>query len=87
MQVIHDEELCIPILLGDENRINKLMLENSIELNGVKIINPKSDDSSIQVESFAKSYWKSRNRHGVTYSQALRKMRDINHFGCMLVSE
>ena len=87
VQVIHDEELCIPILLGDENRINKLMLENSIELNGVKIINPKSDDSSTQVESFAKSYWKSRNRHGVTYSQALRKMRDINHFGCMLVSE
>ena len=54
VQVIHDEELCIPILLGDENRINKLMLENSIELNGVKIINPKSDDSSTQVESFAK---------------------------------
>ena len=87
VQVIKDEDLCIPILLGDEDRIKKVILENSLELDEIKIINPKSLDQEEQLDLFAANYWKTRNRHGITKNEALRKMKDRNYFGCMMVSE
>ena len=63
------------------------MLENSLELDEIKIINPKSLDQEEQLDLFAANYWKTRNRHGITKNEALRKMKDRNYFGCMMVSE
>ena len=42
---------------------------------------------SFMIELFSEHYWKSRNRHGITKSEALRKMKDRNYFGCMMVAE
>lgn len=87
IQIIKDEDICVPILLGNEDHIQKLINDNGLELEGLEIINPKTIDSENKLELFANNYWKSRARHGITKNESLRKMKDRNYFGCMMVAE
>ena len=87
VQIIKDEDICVPILLGNEDHIQKLINDNGLELEGLEIINPKTIQSENKIELFANNYWKSRSRHGITKNEALRKMKDRNYFGCMMVTE
>ncbi|MEJ7672402.1 MAG: phosphate acyltransferase [Chitinophagaceae bacterium] len=42
-QLVQEEGVAYPILLGDEIRIKKIALANGIELEGIPIIDPNSD--------------------------------------------
>ena len=43
-QVVIDENIAIPILLGNEKRIRAVIEENNLELDGVQIIDPKDEE-------------------------------------------
>jgi len=80
-----DEGIAIPILLGKKEVIEGLIFDNLLELEGVEIIDPKSEEWAANREEFGKIYFEKRKRKGMTMSEAVRNMRDRNHFGAMLV--
>ncbi len=84
-QMAQEEGVAYPILLGDENRINKIAAENGIDLEGMPIINPKDDSTEEQRKEFGELFFKKRQRRGVNKYEALKLMKDRNYFGCMLV--
>jgi len=79
------EGICIPILLGNEERIEKLIRKNQIELDGVEIVNLRHDRESSRRKKYAKMLTAKRQREGMTLDEAFEKMFDRNYFGMMMV--
>ena len=84
-QIVKDENIAIPILLGNIKRIQGLIEENSLELGDVDIIDPKDDINTDQRAAYGDIFFEKRQRRGVTQFEARHKMRDRNHFGAMMV--
>ena len=82
-EIIMQEEIAEPILLGNEKRIlqaiSKLGLEN---LSKLKIITPSGAESR---ETYADEFWQLRQRKGFTKEQAFSQMKNENYFGSMMV--
>jgi malate dehydrogenase (oxaloacetate-decarboxylating)(NADP+) len=82
-QMIRDEKIAIPILLGNEEKIMALIEENKLDLNEAIIIDPyKSLD---KLQEYGAVLYKKRQRKGITPKEAIRLMRDRNYFGAMMV--
>jgi malate dehydrogenase (oxaloacetate-decarboxylating)(NADP+) len=84
-QLSQDEGIAYPILLGDPKKILAIAEENSIDLEGIPILDPKSDELEYKREEYGKLYFQKRQRRGVNYYEAFKKMKDRTHFGCMMV--
>ena len=85
-QIVLDEGIGIPILLGRKEIILELMGEIDFS-NEVLIIDPKSDEHADRLKSYGKKYWENRKRSGITLYQAEKLMRERNYFGAMMVME
>ena len=84
-QLVLDEKVGYPILLGDEKKINRIAMENSIDLEGIPIINPKDDETEEMRKEFGELFFSKRQRRGVNRYEAYKVMKERNHFGCMMV--
>lgn len=84
-QLALDEGLAIPILLGNPEIIHDLAEKNSITLDGLQIINPKSEEMKAKREAYGEMFFKKRQRRGVNRYEVAKLMKDRNHFGCMMV--
>lgn len=84
-QTSAEEGVASPILLGDRKTIEGLIHEYSLEFNEVEIIDPKSEDEKARRIEFGKAFFEKRMRKGITEFEAIRLMRERNHFGAMLV--
>lgn len=84
-QVVNDEGIAHPILLGNEARIRELMLENAIEIDDVVIIDPKSEEMKEMRHRFGDLFFEKRQRKGLNLYEARKIMRERNYFGCMMV--
>ena len=82
-QILKDENIAEPILLGSRVEIDRLVKEHSLELGNCKIIDPREEREL--TEKYAKVYQERRGRKGTTYQDALRQMRDRNAFGAMML--
>lgn len=85
-QIVHDEGIAIPILLGRRDAIEQLKEEIEFDAD-VEIIDPKSDEEEVRKNTYAKVYWNQRNRRGVTLYSAQKIMRERNYFAAMMVNE
>jgi malate dehydrogenase (oxaloacetate-decarboxylating)(NADP+) len=81
----HNQKVATPILLGNETKIRNLIKEHELELNGVEIIDPRSDRETGRREQFAQLLFKKGQRNGVTYQSALARMIHRNYYAPMLV--
>jgi malate dehydrogenase (oxaloacetate-decarboxylating)(NADP+) len=81
----YEEGICVPILLGNKEIIKELMKEINFE-GDVEIIDPKLDEEKERKDRYAKAYWESRKRNGVTYINARKLMRERNFFAAMMVN-
>lgn len=82
-QIVRDDGIAIPILLGNKERIKQIMLEHELELDGVTIINPLEEkDTSCR---YAAYLYEKRQRRGVTLFEAKKLMRDRNYYGAAMV--
>ncbi|MAC96568.1 MAG: NADP-dependent malic enzyme [Flavobacteriales bacterium] len=86
-QVVRDEEIAMPILLGNHKRIQALMEEYGLDLEGVKIIDPKEESWQDKRYEYGDVLFEKRQRRGITQFEARQKMRDRNHFGAMMVNQ
>lgn len=84
-QQVRDEGIADPILLGRPHKILELIEENSLELEGVTIIDPKSDSEEKRRNEYGELFFKKRQRKGVTQFEARKLMRERNYFGAMMV--
>ena len=84
-QLVVDEGVGYPILLGDVKRILKLAADNSIDIADMPIIDPKAEQYEDLRNQFGDLFYARRQRKGVNKHDAYKMMRDRNYFGCMLV--
>ena len=80
------EGICIPILLGNEERLQKIAAEENISLEGIEIVNLRHDRETERRHRYAKILSEKKARKGVTYAEACEKMVDRNAFGMMMVA-
>ena len=85
-QIVHDEGIAKPILLGRKDEIERLKEEIEFDAE-VPIIDPKSDEELERKNHYAGVYWEQRKRRGVTTLSARKLMRERNYFAAMMVNE
>lgn len=85
-QIVHEEGIAIPILLGDKEIITELKQELEFDAD-ILIIDPLSSESLEKRVQYATRYWENRRRSGSTLYNAKSKMRERNYFGAMMVLE
>jgi malate dehydrogenase (oxaloacetate-decarboxylating)(NADP+) len=85
-QIVYDEGIAIPILLGRKETILSLMKDIEFDAD-ILIVDPKEEEENERKNKYAKVYWEQRKRRGVTYYAAQRLMRERNYFAAMMVNE
>ena len=80
------EGICYPILLGNEERLEKLAAEENLSLEGIEIVNLRHDREEERRDRYARILSEKRAREGVTFSEAREKMVGRNAFGMMMVA-
>jgi len=84
-QIVFDEGIAYPILLGKEKKIRDIAAANGIDLDGLPIIDPQADENEEKRKQFADLFFEKRNRRGFNRYESQKAIRDRNHFGCMMV--
>ncbi|ELY2018599.1 NADP-dependent malic enzyme, partial [Flavobacterium psychrophilum] len=85
-QIVHEEGIGIPILLGNKEIILELKEEIGFDAE-VAILDPKTKEEDARRLRFAEIYWESRRRRGITLLDAQKWMRERNYFAAMMVNE
>ena len=84
-QLVFDEKVGFPILLGDEKKINTIAQNQGIDLEGMLIMNPKNEECDELRKQFGEQFFLKRQRKGVNRYEATKIMKDRNYFGAMMV--
>jgi malate dehydrogenase (oxaloacetate-decarboxylating)(NADP+) len=82
-QIVKDECIATPILLGDVEKIKEIIKEHDLELGEVEIIDPHL--GAVNCEKYAQYYFKKRQRRGITLFEARKLMTDSNYYGSCMV--
>ncbi len=85
-QIVYEEGIGFPILLGDKEVIQELKEEIGFVAD-VAIIDTKIAEEEDRRNRFANSYWKTRQRRGISLLDAQKLMRERNYFAAMMVNE
>jgi len=82
-QILVDEKIAIPILLGPEDKIKNKIKNLGLDLHGVQIIETKGSPKN---REYTAELFKMRQRKGVTLAGASRTIcRERNYYGAMMV--
>ena len=84
-QLVQEEGVGFPILLGDVKKIQKLASDNSVDIEGMPIVDPKDEIQEEMRKTFGEQFYLRRQRKGFNRHEALKTMKDRNYFGCMMV--
>jgi malate dehydrogenase (oxaloacetate-decarboxylating)(NADP+) len=82
-QIVRDENIAVPVLLGNRQAIERIIQENELDLHGVEIIDNFVETD--RLNKYADALYKKRQRRGITLSEAKKLMRDRNYFGASMV--
>ncbi len=82
-QVVKEEGIAIPILLGNKKKIEKLILENNLRMDDIQVVDPREEGQMI--EEFGKIFFEKRKRRGFTMYEARKIMQERNYYGSMMV--
>jgi len=84
-QIVKDEGIAKPILLGKKKVIEALIEQYQLDLSDIPIFDPRSKAEEARRNKFGKFYYEKRQRRGVTLSEATKMMRERNYFGSAMV--
>ncbi|MEO8404752.1 MAG: NADP-dependent malic enzyme [Chitinophagaceae bacterium] len=84
-QIVFDDGIGYPILLGDETKIRNIAAVNGLDVESFPIFDPRSDATEEKRNAYAEVFFKKRSRKGFNAYEAKKVMRDRNYFGCMMV--
>ena len=80
--IVVDENIARPILLGDKDRINQKIEELHLQLSDIDIIDPSVSEKT---KDYVNEFFKLRCRKGMTFQRAKETMINPNYFGAMMV--
>lgn len=88
-QIVYEEGIAIPILLGNKDLIYELMSEISFDApeGVIMVIDPKGDEQKEKRSQYAYEYWLKRQRKGVKLFDAESIMNERNYYGAMMVMQ
>ncbi|WP_231458888.1 MULTISPECIES: NADP-dependent malic enzyme [unclassified Pedobacter] len=82
-QIVKDEGIAIPILLGNREKIQDIIDAHALELHGVEIIDPIQNPA--KTKQYADALYKKRQRKGISAKDAAKLLRDRNYYGASMV--
>lgn len=86
-QTVKDEGIAEPILLGPKAKLEALIEKYELELDGVQIIDPRSEEENENREKYGRIMYNMRKRKGYTLPEAVKAMRERNYYGCVMLKE
>ncbi|HYG01569.1 MAG TPA: NADP-dependent malic enzyme [Chryseosolibacter sp.] len=84
-QILKDEGIAKPILLGNKTEILNLIKEHDLDLSDCPIIYPREESEDETIKRYAEIFYEKRQRKGVVYQDCVRLMKERNYFGAMMV--
>ncbi len=81
-QILVDEKIAVPILVGREEKIRASAEDLHLNLAGVSIVEPAR---SPRLEAYTAEFYGLRQRKGITRSEAGHLIQDHNTFGSMML--
>ncbi|MCC2547228.1 NADP-dependent malic enzyme [Hymenobacter sp. BT175] len=82
-QILHDEGIAQPILLGNREKIDAIVRANSLDLEGCTLIDILKEDA--KRDEYAAILYEKRQRRGMTLYEGRRLMRERNYYAAMMV--
>lgn len=82
-QIVKEEGIAIPILLGNREKINAILHESRLDLEDVEIVDPLEQPE--MVSRFAEHLYSKRYRKGLSTEQAEKLLLDRNYYGASMV--
>jgi malate dehydrogenase (oxaloacetate-decarboxylating)(NADP+) len=82
-QIVSEEGIAKPILLGNKAKIEALIKEHNLRLNDIAIIDPREEADTLH--DFAEKFFEKRKRRGFTLYESRKIMQERNYYGAMMV--
>ena len=83
-QIVKDDNIAIPILLGNREKTQEIIDAHALELNGVEIID--QTENTAKAQQYTEALFKKRQRKGLSSMREATKMiRDRNYYGASMV--
>ena len=79
------EGICVPILLGNPDRLNRVANRLKLDISDIEIIDMRADKEQGRRATYAKHLAEKRAREGYTFDEAYDKMYERNYFGMSMV--
>jgi len=83
-QILQEEGIAYPSLLGSKRLIQEKMEEYGITLD-IPIIDPNDDENKETRKKYRKTLWDKRNRKGINEYKAKRHVRQRDYFGPLML--
>ncbi len=84
-QLVKDDGIAEPILLGNRKIIEDLIEEYLLDLPKTSIIDTRSEETLSKRKEYGSLFFEKRKRRGVTLYEAENKMRSRNYYAAMMV--
>lgn len=84
-QIVKEEGIAKPILLGPIDKIRAIIEENQLDLQNVPIIDTLSQELEEKRAHFGELFFNKRMRRGINLYEGKKMMRDRTYFGAMMV--
>jgi len=84
-QILKDEKIAHPILLGNVDRIKSIIQGLNIDLSDATILDPLTEPAL--VHKYAEQLYLSRQRKGMTVAESLQHIRSRNFFAAAMLEE
>lgn len=84
-QIVKEEGIAYPILLGNVEKIKSLITEYAFDLENVTIIDPRKETKSPQFAQYVEHLYQRRQRRGMSKFDVQQLMQKRNYYGASMV--
>jgi malate dehydrogenase (oxaloacetate-decarboxylating)(NADP+) len=81
-QILLDERIAAPVLIGNRARIRYQIRELRLDLDGAAVVDPGDFP---RLDQYIEEYYRLRQRKGITRNEAELVRQDYTAFGCMML--
>lgn len=85
-EIVVNEGLAEPILMGNVSKIKAIIQEHDLELHNIEIVDPRSNEQNGRRKQYAEMLFKKRQRKGMTFAAAKSQMMHRNYFAPMMLA-
>jgi malate dehydrogenase (oxaloacetate-decarboxylating)(NADP+) len=84
-QIVKEEGIALPILLGNKEKIKSLIEEYAFDLDNVNIIDPREEAKSPRFGEYVENLYKKRQRRGLSKFDATQLITNRNYYAASMV--